>query len=191
MTTINSIEGSVHSHVLGRGVDPDIHVFWTDEDEGVATFPILTQIGQMVGYQQYRPSAGKERKNHPRQGRYYTYTSERARGVWGMESWRFSQTLFLTEGIFAAAQMTRQRVSAVALMSNDPKHLSNWLLCVRMTRPVVAICDHGEAGVRLAKFGHLSHQMPPSFDLDDASEEYVSRLISKYDGIGHDDYPRQ
>ncbi len=170
----------IRAHVIKRGVDPSLHRFWVDDAEGVATFPLLTQIGKMVGYQQYRPSAGKERKNHPRNGRYYTYTTKTARGVWGMESWLLSRTLFITEGIFGAARLTRRGCAAVALISNDPKHLSDWLFCVRMSRPVVAICDHGKAGIKLAKFGSSFQQMPEAFDLDDAPEDFVTRLIEKH-----------
>jgi len=168
----------IASHVIDRGVNPALHRFWVDDAERVATFPLLTQMGQMVGYQQYRPDAGKDRKNHPREGRYYSYTIKTVRGVWGMESWRQSNTLFITEGIFAAARLTRRGVSAVALLSNDPKHLSDWLLCVRQARPVVAVCDHGKAGLKLAKFGHEHHQMPEDFDLDDAPESYVAHLVN-------------
>lgn len=171
---------SIRQHVIDRGVDPALHRFWADDQEGVATFPLTTQLGQMVGYQQYRPSAGKERKNHPRKGRYYTYTIKSVRGVWGIESWRQSNTLYITEGIFGAARLTGVGCAAVALLSNDPKHLSDWLLCVRQSRPVVAICDHGKAGGKLAKFGHAHHQMPDKFDMDDAPQDYVVSIAREF-----------
>lgn len=170
----------VRAHVVSRGMDLDLHRCWIDERERVATFPLLTVLGQMVGYHSYRPDAGKERKNHPREGRYYTYTNKCVRGVWGLESWRKSNTLFITEGIFGAARFTRRGLAAIALISNDPKHLSRWLMIVRQSRPVVAICDHGKAGQKLAKFAHIAHTMPAEFDADDAPEDYIAGLISTH-----------
>lgn len=173
----------VFEHVVARGVDPAIHRFWVNEQERVATFPLLTLCGQMVGYQQYRPDAGKERKNHPKDGRYFTYTSKASRGVWGLESWSASRTLFILEGIFGAARLTRRGASAVGLMSNDPKHLAEWLMIVRASRRVVAICDYGKAGAKLAKFGGRAIQMPEDFDLDEAPEDYVTHLLEAFDAV--------
>lgn len=181
MTEKQLFLGNIFSHVVERGVDPNVHKFWVDEIEGVATFPITNLSGQLVGYQQYRPSADKKRKNNPKEGRYYTYTLKDTRGVWGLESWTFSNTLFLTEGIFGSARLTRLGVSSVALLSNDPKHLSDFLFIIRQQRPLVAICDYGYGGSRLAKFGHKSLHMTEDFDIDEATDEYIlMEVINKF-----------
>jgi len=105
--------------------------------------------------------------------------------VWGLEAWRLSTTLFVTEGIFDAARLTEQGMSAVAVLSNDPStSTKNWLMCVRQMRPVVAVCDPGPAGRKLAKVGHFAHTVNvpgmPDGDLGDAPLSYVDSLINSY-----------
>jgi hypothetical protein len=73
----------------------------------------------MTGFQQYRPAANKQKDNHPRDSRYFTYRKNRVVGVWGLESWSLSNTLFVTEGVFDAARLTARGYSAIATLSND------------------------------------------------------------------------
>lgn len=178
-------------HIHDRHVDTDLHYVWMDEAERVAKFPLWNLSGQMVGYQAYRPDADKVQKNDLK-GRYYTYRGEKlipkhskSVTVWGLEAWYRSTTLFVTEGIFDAARLTELGASAIAVLSNDPStSTKNWLLCVRQMRPVVAICDPGRAGHKLAKVGHFAHtvQLPndPDGDLGDADEQYVKDLLEWY-----------
>ena len=75
--------------------------------------------------------------------------------------------------------------SAIALLANDPdSSLANWLFELRAQRPVVAVCDPGKAGAKLAKTGHVSHtvNMPgmPDADLGDVDDAYVRNLINTY-----------
>jgi hypothetical protein len=182
---------SVLQHVQDRHVNTDLHSVWVDELYRVASFPLWNVSGQMVGYQSYRPEATKVRKNDLK-GKYYTYRGEKlvpkrsqTVAVWGMESWRLSNTLFAFEGIFDAARVTELGFSAVALLSNDPDtSVKNWLACVRQTRPVVTVCDPGRAGAKLAKVGTYSHTVDlpglPDGDLGDADEDYVKQLINFY-----------
>lgn len=178
-------------HIHDRHVDTDLHFVWVDESERVAKFPLWNLSGQMVGYQAYRPDADKVQKNDQK-GRYYTYRGEKlvhkhskSVTVWGLESWRLSTTLFVTEGIFDAARLTELGMSAVAVLSNDPStSTKNWLLCVRQMRPVVAVCDPGRAGHKLAKVGHFAHTVNvpglPDGDLGDAPQDYVMALAKAY-----------
>tara|TARA_R110000851_G_scaffold328860_1_gene500256 strand:- start:1311 stop:1886 length:576 start_codon:yes stop_codon:yes gene_type:complete len=184
-------------HMQDRHVDLDLHTVWLDEAERVATYPLWDLSGQFSGYQAYRPDADKVQKNNEA-GRYYTYRGKkvapdrlerpnknRAVAVACMESWYLTNTLFVTEGYFDAVRFTELGVSAVALLSNDPSvDLQNWLYCVRQTRTVVAVCDPGQAGFKLAKVGHHAHvvNLPndPDSDLGDAPQEYVQRLVDFY-----------
>lgn len=178
-------------HLHDRYVDTDLHKVWYDDADRVATFPLWNASGQFAGYQAYRPDADKVQKNDV-YGRYYTYRGEKlitkhskSVTVWGLESWNLSNTLFVTEGIFDAARLTNLGVSAIALLSNDPSiSTKNWLLCVRQSRPVIAVCDPGRAGAKLAKVGHDSHtvQVPgdPDADLGDVPDKYVRELIKWY-----------
>jgi DNA primase len=171
-------------HLRSRRLNTEVHRVWIDESEGVATFPLWNLSGKMVGYQHYRPAADKVKRNNPKDSRYFTYRKNHAVGVWGLESWRFSNTLFLTEGVFDACRLTALGYSAVATLSNDvDASLCRWLWTIRKTRPVVAVCDADAAGRRLAKHGGVSHVIE-SGDLGDASDEYVKKLLKKFHQMG-------
>ena len=177
-------------HLKDRHFDTEKHTFWANPSEGVVTFPMWNLSGSLRGYQQYRPSGDKKKFNNPREGRYYTYrskfnpeknkTSEIA--VWGLETFYWTPTLFVLEGIFDACHLTKFGQSAIATASNDlDKQTMSWLWCIRQSRYVVTICDGDKAGKRLARFGTESHIMPDDMDLGDASDQYVKDLIRKYD----------
>jgi DNA primase len=171
---------TVRENLKARHMDTGLHTVWVDEAEGVATFPLWNLSGQMVGFQQYRPAADKRKDNHPRDSRYFTYRKNRVVGVWGLESWSLSNTLFVTEGVFDAARLTYLGYSAIATLSNDvDDSLKRWLWTIRKVRLVVAVCDNDAAGRRLAKYGDLYHVVDSS-DLGDASEEYVTQLLKIY-----------
>jgi len=173
---------TVEEHLKARHFDTRLHKVWIDEDEGVATYPLWNLIGQMVGFQQYRPAADKQPRNHPRNSRYFTYRKNGTVGVWGMESWNLSNTLFVTEGAFDAARLTSMGYSAIATLSNDvDSTLKRWLWVVRQTRRVVAVCDNDAAGRKLAKCGNAFHIMTDYKDLGEASDNYVQHLINRYD----------
>jgi hypothetical protein len=95
----------------------NLHRAWLGED--TATVPLWNLSGQLVGYQQYRPNASKEAKNDPREGRYFTRLARDRVGVWGLESWSFSDTLFLCEGVFDACKVTWLGYSALAVFSTE------------------------------------------------------------------------
>lgn len=172
---------SVLENLKSRHFDTNVHTVWVDEDEGVATYPLWNLSGQMVGFQQYRPAADKKRDNHPRDSRYFTWRKDKVVGVWGLESWSFSNTLFVTEGVFDAARLTFLGYSAVATLSNDvDPSLAKWLWAVRKTRLVVAVCDNDAAGRKLAKCGHVAHVMEEGKDMGEASDEYVKNFLKAY-----------
>ena len=75
---------SLSEHLSSRHVNFFLHKVWLNEENRVATFPLYNLSGLMVGYQMYRPGASKERKNDPREGRYFTRKSEGTLAVWGL-----------------------------------------------------------------------------------------------------------
>lgn len=165
-----------------RRLNTDLHKVWISEQERVATFPLYNLSGQLVGYQRYRPDATKEAKNDPRNGRYFTRIKDSRVGVWGIESWYLSDTLFITEGIFDAAAITYNGYSAVAVLSSDLSNTSkNWFWTLRHYRKVVAICDNDAAGIKLAKHANIYHIVKQHKDLGEASNDYVTDLVRKYE----------
>lgn len=166
-------------HLKSRYLDTNLHKVWLDVD--VATFPLWNLTGQMVGYQMYRPNASKEKNNHPKEGRYFTYSKGKAVSVWGLESWNLSDTLFVTEGVFDAARLTYMGFSAVSVLSNNVAPTTKqWLWTVRQSRKVVCVCDNDAAGQKLKDLGTVSHTVEDFKDLGEASEEYVTNLLNEY-----------
>ncbi len=53
---------SILNHLHSRDLDTHLHTVWMSEIEGTAVFPLWNLSGQMLGYQQYRPTAFKEKK---------------------------------------------------------------------------------------------------------------------------------
>lgn len=171
---------TVLEHLKQRRLNVDLHTVWVDESDGVATFPLWNLSGQMVGYQQYRPAADKARKNHPRDSRYFTWRKDKVVGVWGLESWNLSNTLFVTEGVFDAAALTNLGLSAVAALFNDPDPSTlRWFSVVRGMRKVVVVRDNDAAGAKLAKLGHYSLTTGEK-DLGDSTDRQVWELASPW-----------
>jgi hypothetical protein len=163
-------------HLLARHVDLELHRPVLCEDEGAATFYLWNLSGQMVGFQQYRPYASKEKHNDPRTGRYFTLRKQPTVAVWGVESLHLTPSvLFVTEGVFDAARLTERGVSAVAVLSNDPNaDVRNWLMM--LNRKVVAVCDNDAAGRRLAKVAHTA-VFTNEKDLGDSDDDFVTSLL--------------
>lgn len=167
--------GPVADNLMARHVRHPYPVY-VDEDEGVATFMLYDLSGALCGYQQYRPGAGKEKKNHPREGRYYTYRIEGRIPVFGLETWGWSRPLFITEGIFDCVRIHNLGYAAIATLSNDPKHMRSWFRA--MSRTIIAICDGGPSGTKLAKYGDFAVACPETRDLGDMDDQEVSETLS-------------
>lgn len=173
---------TVEQYLVRRHVNLELHRPVVDEKERTATFFLYNLSGQLVGYQQHRPDAGKTpQKRGPREARYFTYRKQPTHGVWGLESlYQSDGPVFLTEGVFDAARLTALGQSALATCCNDPqKDLRNWLLLLQ--RPVVVVCDNDLAGRKLAKFGHFAEFCPEAGqDLGDCPQQWVNWLVDKY-----------
>lgn len=171
---------SVKQHLQDRYLDTNLHTVWVSEELRCATFPLWNLSGQITGYQRYRPDGNKEKNNDPREGRYFTRVKDGKVGVWGLESWYASDTLFVTEGVFDACRVTALGYSAVAVLSFAVgPTTSQWLKLCRAQRPVVVVCDNDPSGLKLKKYGHEYHVVETG-DLGDASEQYVINLLEKY-----------
>jgi hypothetical protein len=172
---------NILEHLHSRRLDVNLHRVWIDNDNCLATFPLWNLSGQLVGYQQYRPQADKTAKNDPREGRYFTRLKENKVGVWGLESFNLSPTLFICEGIFDAARISAIGHAAVATLSNDIANTTaSWLRVIRYSRRVIAICDSDPSGRRLSKHACTSHVVSGYKDLGEAPESYVQEVIKEY-----------
>ena len=166
-------------HLQSRHLDLDLHRPMVDDAEGVATFYLYNLSGQLVGYQQYRPTGDKKPNNNPKLGKYYTYRKQPTLAVWGVESLHLTpNVVFLCEGVFDAARLTKRGYSALAVLSNNPSpDLRNWLTC--LNRRVVAVCDNDVAGRKLAKFGDVV-LFTEEKDLGDSDEEFVTKVLQNF-----------
>jgi hypothetical protein len=172
---------SLLDHLHSRYLNTVLHSTWLDYANNIATFPLWNLSGQLMGYQQYRPGASKEAKNDPREGRYFTRLKENKVGVWGLESFNLSPTLFICEGIFDAARISNLGYSALATLSYNPSSSTrSWLRIIRSSRRVVAVCDSDTSGGHLAKYGTTSHVVSGYKDLGEASESYVLQMVREY-----------
>jgi hypothetical protein len=164
------------SHLKERHLQPERYQFHYDEE--VACFYLFNLSGQIVGYQQYRPNATKERKNDSKQGRYYTYIKDRL-GVWGLETFHYrNDILFITEGIFDAVRIHNYNLPAIAALACHPLHIAGWLNCI--PRYIVGICDDDKAGRKLSSVCHTSIRVVGEHDLGDAAEETVRKILTDF-----------
>jgi len=177
--TVTITRTSVLSHLKDRHMDVELHRPVIDEDNRLATFFLWNLSGQMVGYHQYRPDSSKKAANSPKEGRYFTLKRNMTHAVWGIESLSLSsKCLFLTEGIFDAARLTKRGVSSIAVLCNNPgKDFRNWLFA--LGKKVIAVTDSDKAGEMLASYSCYNYRVK-SKDLGDSSEDEVTHLINKY-----------
>lgn len=167
-------------HLKSRHLDLELHRPAIDDVEGVATFYMWNLTGQLVGYQQYRPSGEKKPNNDPRLGKYFTHRKVPTVGVWGVESLHLTpHVVFVCEGLFDAARLTSRGVSAVAVFTNNPgQDVRNWLSV--LNRKVVVVCDGDLAGGKLAKYGDTSLCLLGGKDLGECSDDYVDMLLKEF-----------
>jgi len=172
-------------HLKSRHMDVDLHKVYVNQDEQLAVFPYYNLAGQMTGFRQYKPFGSKV-PGSGLDGKYYSFRNKEMIALFGMESWYFSNTLFLIEGVFDAAHGTKLGFSMLSVGCNalDPQ-LQAWVRGVQLYRPVVAVCDPGKAGLWLGKYVERSvvvdYDLENEVDLADAPEEYVLDLLRSYE----------
>ena len=170
---------STMQHLLSRHLNPALYHVSVDEAESVATFLLFNLSGQVVGYQQYRPGAAKAQNNDPRAGRYFTYSPKHLLAVFGLETYHFrTDLLFVTEGVFDACRLHNLGLPAVAVLSNNPKGLANFLFAV--PRRVVVVADNDPAGRMLMEYGDEVLVCNAGKDLGDMTDGEVQSLLTKY-----------
>ena len=170
------------AHLTERNLDTQKHSVWFLEDSTYA-FPLWNLSGQLLGVHHYNPLGSKDNDNSLN-GKYCTRVHNPHVVVWGLESWSFSNTLFLTEGLFDAAKVTWCGYSALALFGTTSvpnKNLLNWLWNVNQFRNVVALCDNDKQGSWLASYAAKSYQFKKFHDAGDAPVSFVYRLCQSFE----------
>jgi hypothetical protein len=169
---------NIEEHLKERHLNIELHRPILDFENTTATFLLYNLSGQMIGYQTYRPLGVKKIFNDPNHGRYYTYRKLPTISVWGLESYKEHEPIFIVEGIFDAARITKRNHCALATLCNTPPNdYKNWFRM--LPNPTIAICDNDKAGIELAYFTDYC-EIVPEGDLGDAPEDYISYLISTY-----------
>ena len=158
---------------------------WADEKEHLVTFPLYNVSGQMTGFQEYRPKAGKQKNNVRGESRYWTYMTKGNLAYWGQHSFNGAPVLFLTEGFMDAARLTSLGCQAVATLSNNPKHMKRLIDIWKSKYVVIALLDNDPSGKQLAKFGHYSYVMES--DVNDASDQEIEKLFEDVAGLFNSD----
>lgn len=131
-----------------------------------------------MGYQQYRPLADKKAKNHPREGRYFTYLPKDTDGLYGLEQDSGIGTLFVVEGIFKALKLHSLGYNAISPLGATPKRLKPYFKILRATRNLVAIGDNDPAGATLIRIVGKGCTSPR--DLDEMTNLEVHELVKEY-----------
>lgn len=166
---------NLEQHLKDRHLDTDKYSVFICDD--VVILPLWNLSGQMVGYQQYRPDADKQKKNNPREGRYYTFVHgdkyTKPLAVWGTETLNYrDDILVIVEGVFDACRLHNYNIPCVALLSSSYKHYKNWLNS--LGRKIYKVeDDHGSS---LGPYEKLT--LPAGVnDLGDCSEDQVESVI--------------
>lgn len=141
--------------------------------------------GQAVGWQCYNPSLPKLHIDDPKLARYYTYVTKPCASknaelaVWGLETVHWTdKVLFLTEGVFDACRLHMFALPAVAVLSNNPVHLTSWLKALPSVK--VACVQGDAAGRKLAKYGDECVMLPAGKDVGDLENREFLRLFEKW-----------
>lgn len=168
-------------HLKDRWFDPILYPT-VSVDGTEMTLPLYNMSGKMVGYQTYNPTLPKCHVDDPRQARYFTWVTKPSGSknselaVWGLETVHWADSvLFLTEGVFDACRLHWYGLPAVAVLSNNPVHLVDWLKALPSKK--VACVQGDSAGLKLAKYGDRSVMLPEGKDVGDLNEDEFLTLF--------------
>lgn len=168
-------------HLRERGMNPDLYHVSYGYSANKITFFLYNLSGQIVGYQHYRPDAGKKKqKNDPKFGRYYTYCPKQTIAVFGLDVLDKSKgTLYITEGVFKAAVLHRLGFNAIAVLTSTPKPMKPWFRILKRSYRLVAIGDNDDAGRKLVNTVGKGFQSP--LDLDEMTDEAILEMLNEKD----------
>lgn len=177
----------MEQHLKDRHVQLERYTSISFDDKRV-TFLLYNLSGQIVGFQHYDPSGVKNLNNVEDVSKYYTFTTRvndirktTMLGVWGLETLDYrDDILFIVEGSFDAVRLHNLNLPAIAVHSNNPKHLWNWFSL--LNRKIIAVCEDDEngAGKKLAKYGDYAIMLTDGKDLGDMTDQEVEEILHDY-----------
>lgn len=147
------MESQYLKHLTGRfrsflHLSEDLYLDLEDE---ILTFPLWNLSGQLKGIQLYNWKGDKSNFNNCAESKYWT-VAKSGPCVWGLEYLDYNlKYLFVCEGVFDCLSLLPYG-NAVAMLTNDPKHLKQQLSLLPFE--TVAVCDSGKAGAKMAKFAN-------------------------------------
>jgi len=167
----------IHEHLLSRHFDVNMYkTVFVDTVNNILTVPLWNLSGQLVGYQKYNPN-GDKNGNDVLNAKYFTYISKGQIGVWGLETLHLnSRIVVICEGIFDACRVHNFRLPALAVLSNNPSHLRNFLSI--LGKKTISICDGDKAGEMLSKYSSVNIQLSDGKDLGDLTDTEIENLFS-------------
>lgn len=167
----------LHAHLVYRGMVPEMYNISYDNENSVVTFFLYNLSGRIVGYQQYRPDSMQKKTNDPKDARYYTYSPAMTDVMFGLEALRHKNTqpLYVVEGVFKAANLTRLGYDSIAVLTSDPKRMRPFFRILKATRPIIGIGDNDPAGKKLVKRVGRGDCSP--IDLDEMSDNDIVEFV--------------
>lgn len=172
------MSSKMKEHLESRFFDFSKHRCWYDSKRAV--FPIYGINGTLIGYQNYQPDGSKERNNNPLNGKYFSRLKKDVVSVWGMESFDFSNELYVCEGVFDAARFTYHNKSAVAILSCDvPVYVKKWFQFIRKIRPVYVVCDNDKSSDKMIPLGHKHYKVSHG-DPNSCSDDEFKYILAKF-----------
>ena len=145
--------------------------------------------GSPVGYQSYSPLLPKRAKN-PKEAKYFTYVTEGALAVFGLESLQLGDSfVFVCEGIFDAARLHSWGIPAIAVLGSNPLHLVSWLNTLPQT--TISAVQGDQAGLMLSLLTDKAVFLPAGEDVSSLSSADFQKFFSPYtsaQNIGFNQY---
>lgn len=172
----------MYLYLQKRRLDPYAYPSMSvDHFTQTVTFPLWNLNGEMVGFQAHKPLKQGMQRGKPSEARYHTIipTKAKRQTAFGVDLLDSSKkVLFVAEGIFDVAPLHARKANALALLSNDPKHLRRWLRSLGYI--IVALVEGDKAGKKMAKVGHKVEWLPEGKDPADMSDSWFDELVKKY-----------
>lgn len=180
---------TVRKHLELRGCDISRYPCHIDEEAGVCTFLLYNFMGQLVGYQQYRPCAPKAKEGEPymrgnrSELRYWTFLAKEdkvaKRAFFGIESIDDRPFFFMVEGIFDAVKVHNAGFPCIASLSNAPFHLENFFMI--SGKKVISISDNDKAGRLIRKFADANVELPAGYkDVGEMPQDEVNQMLENF-----------